>query len=1333
MNPFSLKNILTIILLTGLFVASGFYVKKGYVHGQQLLTDFISEKLQEAQDQFDIQVEWESISAPLVLLRLHVNQVKLKLSGSSAFPEVVTIERVTFSPDYMALLRGLISAKVTITKPQFRLNVSSNKNGQVKDINQHLSFVESVKNFFITHLSVKSADIALYVKDQKLSVQSLNMQVHLYRSKVQATVGALKLQIGSSPVLSSSMYLEVKNRQINVSYLKMKNQHSNINMSMNLQWTFTGDEIESFHTKVKGVFYPEDFMPFVKLVRPDFQLPVVGLARLSTQINYNSSKHFSGEFDLSTKEFGVGNVFLSQVTAKGVFKDYTLWFDQLNVKKDQHWDIHFEKANVFLKEPFPFQVQVDVQSSRFNSLFRAFNLKSVPVDASVNGKWKCTGKLFDSLSFHCLGQSQFNNLVVYSPNKKNILRVPTVKVNGALILTSDQSFLTEIKAVSGTQTHLHFSSKLDSNAVFSAQYTGWVDFDDIQNLVQLSPEGVVHVTDGSMFIDKNRLDIRSKLQVKDALLSDFQMGDVEAQLRYTQQGWLRFQNIKGQLNKSNYTGNVRINIPDNTIKLFASLPSLTLKDLKYALEKRMNFPFELDGNGTLTAYVSGPLKINALSYSIDSRFSKVVWEREHFNQAVVQVESKSGHVKVKKAEAFKKNGKIVFTGKVNPKGDLQAQMVGTGLYVQESPNIAQVVGSDVMGVMDFTMNLSGFFLEPLTKMKVQVVNASVKGYSLADSSIDLRLRQDRVEASGHVADKIHIKKLIFPYSSEGVVDLKAVTHDLNIKQLFFHESDSSQLYNSFESSIDSELDILYNRKNLKESITGHIEVKKFTMQANTHSLESALPFSIQLKKGKLKIDSMNLQSQSQILNILQEPSSQVIHVNGDLKMDFLAFLFPFMLELNGDTSTKISLQPHLSQLNPSGWIKLNNGTILLHSELDPFEKVRFDIRVDKGKFIIPFLSAQYGGGVLNGRGELQFKGARNTPVNVTGTFSNVQFNTISGINARGSGQIQLKGEHFPYTLKIDGELEEIKIEKEFASGIENQTENIISKWQFIKKSKEDFEPIQMNLNMSPRTPIQVENSTIKAGFDGNVKIIGYPSDPILSGQLTGVPGGSIIFRDHEFEILSAQVDYMNARPDQPQVDLRARSVIQEQSSADDFSEEYSILLTVKGEGEQADFALTSTPELTQDEIVSLMTFGTRSAAFEQGDSAVNIFNGQGDIVNNVAKYSYYHLGPVLFQKAIGQELKDTLGVDQFLIVPHMNPKKNTTSTKLILRKKMFEKLNVSASQTILDENPERDVKVEYKVNKNISVIGFWKNEDPLEGSDLETDSLGFDLEYQIDF
>ena len=64
---------------------------------------------------------------------------------------------------------------------------------------------------------------------------------------------------------------------------------------------------------------------------------------------------------------------------------------------------------------------------------------------------------------------------------------------------------------------------------------------------------------------------------------------------------------------------------------------------------------------------------------------------------------------------------------------------------------------------------------------------------------------------------------------------------------------------------------------------------------------------------------------------------------------------------------------------------------------------------------------------------------------------------------------------------------------------------------------------------------------------------------------------------------------------------------------------------------------------------------------------------------------------------------------------------------------MFNRLNLSASQTILDNSPENDIKVEYEINKNISVIGFGRSENPVEGSDIDASAVGLDLEYQIDF
>jgi translocation and assembly module TamB len=68
-----------------------------------------------------------------------------------------------------------------------------------------------------------------------------------------------------------------------------------------------------------------------------------------------------------------------------------------------------------------------------------------------------------------------------------------------------------------------------------------------------------------------------------------------------------------------------------------------------------------------------------------------------------------------------------------------------------------------------------------------------------------------------------------------------------------------------------------------------------------------------------------------------------------------------------------------------------------------------------------------------------------------------------------------------------------------------------------------------------------------------------------------------------------------------------------------------------------------------------------------------------------------------------------------------------------LSKQWTPKFGASASST-LQANPTNDVKVEYKMNKNISVIGSWEGKETnRETQDTEQSVLGLDLEYKVQF
>ena len=204
---------------------------------------------------------------------------------------------------------------------------------------------------------------------------------------------------------------------------------------------------------------------------------------------------------------------------------------------------------------------------------------------------------------------------------------------------------------------------------------------------------------------------------------------------------MQFRNIKGQIQKSKYTGNINIDIFNNHIHLFSYFPFVRLEDIKLSLKERVFFPFSISGKGTLTAYLNGPLKINQMSYNLRTQLSKIVWEREEFNSGFFHIESKNGYVQTRTAELNRNRGKMVFSGTIDPKGYMLANLKGSDLRLQESANIVQFVKSDINGILDFDMKLEGFFLSPVTTAQVFLKDTRYKGSIWKNSKILLKIRK----------------------------------------------------------------------------------------------------------------------------------------------------------------------------------------------------------------------------------------------------------------------------------------------------------------------------------------------------------------------------------------------------------------------------------------------------------------------------------------------------------------------------------------------------------------------------------------------------------------
>ena len=1313
-----LYSVLLIFMVSIVFVSHK--LKK---RGQILATEFISQQFETQLEKVKnkIQLEWEDLSISFFPFKIKMKNVVINIINNKTFPEPIQIKIIQISPDYLALLNRTLSAKIIFINPDTEIYIQKNKKQKKRFKLQEYLSLNQLKNIPISKVVLESARVSLKEQTRILAeFANLDASIRLNPSKITIEAQDSFIDIGDRPVFSAAIKAHIKPNLIYVNFFKVKNDLSWIDLSAMAVGDFNkGQDIDTGNLQVKGTFLSEDLTALVHVIDSSFDLPFKGKIELNSKLNYGEQALLEGYINLSTEDFYIGDTFLSEVNIKGEIQKQNLIFNKFHIKNPPLWDINLSQSKVKLKHSYPFQVKISVKDSQLSNLLEMFKLKKRVITSQVNGNWKCNGNIFGVQNIRCRGTSYFDNSNIYSHSNKNILKLPKLKAKNELSF-KDNVLQILSKAELGTKSSFNIENNWDKENLFSSTYHGIIHFSDIKNLIKLDPEGIVNITNGSLKVKDEKLDIKAQLKLKDFVLQGFRMGQVETQVNYTETGILHFRQVKGQIRKSNYKGNVSINIPRDTIRLFAHFPFITLENIKYALEERVSFPFKITGKGTLSAYLNGPLKVSAMNYNLDAKLFKIKWENESFDKATIQLNANKGTVKTKKIKFFKNKSQVSFSGTIDPKGQLLAKITGREMLIQESENISKILGSEITGTIDFDTDLKGFWLEPQTTANILVKKTFYKGYPIKNSHIFMNIRRHQLEVKGSISNKATVQKFIFPYKKEGLVEIKAQTKNLNIKDLFHSTENSSALYNQFESKINSKIDVSFRRDKFTQSVTGDLKVNSLTLKTNSYKLVSQFPFSLTLNRGRIKTDPISLQSGSQFLSLTHTRKNQ-IKINGDTKLDFLIFLFPFMKVWEGNLTVDINISPRLSNFSPKGTLQVQNGFVQLNQYIDPFEETYANIKINNTNFEFLNFYTKIGGGTLKAQGDIDFIEKNNTPIKVEGHFVNVQMNSLPDLYTRGSGQISLTGKKFPYTLAITAAIKNSRIEKEFISDQSNQVQ-ISPRLSHLEKNRDYFEPIKMKLNLSLIDPVQIENSTMKSSFKGKMKITGYPTRPLLSGRLTALPGGTIVFRDHQFEILSAQVKYKNNKPSNPLINLKAKTSIQEEGENNDFADEYDIYLRVRGKGNRAVFKLTSTSNLSENEIASLLAFGVRSVNFDPGDT-----------MNNFAKYSYYQLGPVLFQKAIGRELKNTLGVDQFLIVPHISAKDNSPSTKLIVRKKLFNRLNLSAGQTILDNHPESDVKAQYKINKNVSVIGVWQNEDPIDGRDTDPNTLGLDLEYQLDF
>ncbi|MGD2081034.1 MAG: translocation/assembly module TamB domain-containing protein, partial [Nitrospirota bacterium] len=229
--------------------------------------------------------------------------------------------------------------------------------------------------------------------------------------------------------------------------------------------------------------------------------------------------------------------------------------------------------------------------------------------------------------------------------------------------------------------------------------------------------------------------------------------------------------------------------------------------------------------------------------------------------------------------------------------------------------------------------------------------------------------------------------------------------------------------------------------------------------------------------------------------------------------------------------------------------------------------------------------------------------------------------------------------------------------------------------------KGPFDDMNLSIGVYGGDGIIIDNNVARADLEIDIVLRGTVRDPRLIGRIASTEG-KFYFRNSEFDIVRATADFSDVSYAEPYVDVVAETT----------AKGYHVWLNLEGRPDQLDMALASDPDLGEEEILSLITVGAFGERLQGLESGIGAAEASSALTGG-------------FQDVVEERIRDLTGVSRFTIDPYVSRKTGSITPRVTVAKRLAgENIFVTFSST-MSTSEEQEIKLEYRINRNVSLIG----------------------------
>jgi outer membrane protein assembly factor BamA/autotransporter translocation and assembly factor TamB len=474
------------------------------------------------------------------------------------------------------------------------------------------------------------------------------------------------------------------------------------------------------------------------------------------------------------------------------------------------------------------------------------------------------------------------------------------------------------------------------------------------------------------------------------------------------------------------------------------------------------------------------------------------------------------------------------------------------------------------------------------------------------------------------------------------------------------------------------------------------EVSHFMLGMSDIKLENDQKIRFILEDGRLRLSEFSIKGKNSDIR-----GAGQVKIAPDPEIDFrlkallnAAELAPLMEDIvtSGTLSLDVSASGPLREPALQGHASLEKGFIQFREYNVVASDLTGEIQISEKGIHLTSLKGNLNGGSVTVSGNLNVSGLTVESGHFTAEAERVYVTYPEGFQAQGEGRFTLDGKGSQWTLSGDIHVAQSYYSQDIYPGKELWTAIRYRKPRSISNIAPLMRTLNLDLSISLKETMLIDNNLADLELDGNVQVKGTPLMPLLSGYIFNTRIGEMYVGGRTYQVERFNLEFPDKEIQEAILNMTAITHMKHNY------EDLEITLNLSGPLNRLSYSLSSSPppSRSQTELAALLItgYGTERLRSE----ATNIIGNQMIL---------YFTSPLA--SPLTNRIRDFLKAEEVSLEPINVATQEDPSARFTFRKGLIKNTDLVYSIDIGNTQQQTWI-LDYNLSRNLSVQGFQRDD-----------------------